>query len=280
MPTHVPEEGLSTIEANGLTFGYLEEGEGPLVLMLHGFPDTAHTWDDVRPRLAAEGYRVVTPFLRGYAPTTAPATDDYGAVTLGQDIVALIDALGGEAIVVGHDWGALSAYSAASQAPDKVRKLVAVAIPHPASIRFTLSEVWGARHFVSFRLPGAVGRHAAGDFACVRTMYERWSPGFDWPDSEFESVKNSFGAPGSFAAALGYYRCLEFAPPKPLRTKLEMPTLLIGGRTDGVATEEAFQRSATRHTGPWELAMLPGGHFLHREHPEPFFETLRDWLAR
>lgn len=62
---YVPEEGVLFVEANGLEFGYFEEGEGPLVLMLHGFPDSPHTWDDLRPALAREGYRVVTPFLRG-----------------------------------------------------------------------------------------------------------------------------------------------------------------------------------------------------------------------
>src|SRR5580658_10060075 len=108
----------SFVEANGVRFAYFEEGKGPLVLLLHGFPDTPHTWDAVRPAVAAAGYRAVTPFLRGYAPTSVPADGAYDAETLGRDVVALIDALGERrAVVVGHDWGAAAAYSAATLAP-------------------------------------------------------------------------------------------------------------------------------------------------------------------
>lgn len=109
---------LHFVDANGLTFAYLEEGSGPLVLMLHGFPDTAHTWDDLRSRIAAKGYRAVSPFMRGYHPTAIPVRDA-DQETLARDVLALVDALGAsEAIVVGHDWGASAAYGAAALAPN------------------------------------------------------------------------------------------------------------------------------------------------------------------
>ena len=92
------------LDANGLRFAYLEEGSGPLVLMLHGFPDTAHTWDDLRPRIAAAGYRAVSPFMRGYHPSAVPDRDP-DQETLARDPLALIEALGADdAIVIGHDW--------------------------------------------------------------------------------------------------------------------------------------------------------------------------------
>src|SRR6185295_7145141 len=92
---------LQYLSANGLRFAYLEEGTGPLVLLLHGFPDTAHTWDDVRPRLAGKGYRAVSPFMRGYHPTGVPARDA-DQETIDMDALALIEALGASsAIVVG-----------------------------------------------------------------------------------------------------------------------------------------------------------------------------------
>src|ERR1700744_4211160 len=113
------------IEANGLRFAYLEQGSGPLVLMLHGFPDTAHTWDDLRRRIAAKGYRAVSPFMRGYHPTAIPDRDA-DADTLARDPRAFIDALGArEAIVIGHDGGAGAAYGAAALGPDRVTKLFA-----------------------------------------------------------------------------------------------------------------------------------------------------------
>lgn len=85
---------LKFVTANGLRFAYFEEGSGPLVLLLHGFPDTARTWDAVRPALAAAGYRAVTPYLRGYHPTAIPAQPAYDSETLGRDVLALIAALG------------------------------------------------------------------------------------------------------------------------------------------------------------------------------------------
>ena len=123
------------VEANGLRIAYLEAGKGPLVLLLHGFPDTAHTWDRALPALADAGFRAVAPFMRGYHPTAIPADGAYDSDTLAADAVALITALGEEqAIVVGHDWGASAAYGAATIAPERVKKLVVLAIPHPKSL--------------------------------------------------------------------------------------------------------------------------------------------------
>ena len=142
-------DAIHFVDANGLKFAYLEEGSGPLVLMLHGFPDTAHTWDDLRPRIAAKGYRAVSPFMRGYQPSGIPDRDP-DQETLARDPVALIEALGArEAIIIGHDWGASAAYGAAALAPDRVKKLIAIGIPHPAAIKPSLKKLWGVRHFAA-----------------------------------------------------------------------------------------------------------------------------------
>jgi pimeloyl-ACP methyl ester carboxylesterase len=119
------------VDANGIRFGYVEAGEGPLVLLFHGYPETARSWSAVQRTVAAAGYRVVAPFMRGYPPTSFSPEGDYRGVTLGKDVLALIDALGaGSAVVVGHDWGALAVYAAVAQDPEKIEKLVAIAIPH------------------------------------------------------------------------------------------------------------------------------------------------------
>src|SRR5262249_9610765 len=127
---------MPTLDANGLRFAYLEEGTGPLVVLVHGFPDTAHTWDAVRPALASAGYRAVSPYTRGYHRTEIPKDGRYDVETLGRDVLSWIGALGEtSAVVVGHDWGATAAYAAAALAPDRVRFLATVALPHPASLR-------------------------------------------------------------------------------------------------------------------------------------------------
>ncbi|MDG1480362.1 MAG: alpha/beta hydrolase [Myxococcota bacterium] len=281
MRSYSPPPDTQIVHARGLDFAYLQWGtEGPLLLLVHGFPDTARTWDCVGPALAADGYRVVAPYTRGYAPTAVPTDGRYDADTLGDDVISLIDSLGeASAIVVGHDWGAGAAYSAAARHPERIRALVAVAIPHPATVRPRPRFVWAVRHFLTLRLPGAAARFAKDDFAGLRTLYERWSPTYDWPDMELEEARNSFSAPGSLDAALGYYRALSPRPPPGHRERISVPTLIIGGRDDGVVTAADFESSRSRFSGPVEIEMLPGGHFLHREHPEPFVAALRVFLG-
>lgn len=277
MRTHVPETGWIPVVANGLTHAVFDEGEGPLVILQHGFPDTAHTWDDVAPALVAAGFRVVRPFGRGIAPSEKPLADAFHVEDISADLVALIGALGEEkATLVGHDWGASAVWGAAHLAPERIHKLVAVAIPHPAAVRPTPVLAWRARHFVANKLPNAVRRFSANDFAEVRTLYERWSPGFEWPDSEFEAAKNAYAHPGCADAALGYYRRLGRWP---FRGRVRVNALVIGGLTDGALGSDAFEASGTRVDGPCQVKMLPGGHFLHREHPEPFIEALLEFLA-
>lgn len=268
------------VRAGEVDFACLTWGEGPLVVLVHGFPDTARTWDLVGPRIAAAGFRVVAPNTRGISPTSIPADGRYDTDTLARDLIALVAALGEtSAILVGHDFGAAAAYSAAGLAPERWRKLVTMVIPHPATIVPTVRKVWGVRHFLVHRLPGAARRFAAGNFAQVRVLYERWSPGFAWPESEFEAVKKSYAEPGSLDAALGYYRALTVGPTPGLRARISVPTLILGGRTDGVAEEADFEASRRRFTGPVEVRMLPGGHFLHREDPEAFLAVLLPFLT-
>src|SRR5258706_3410644 len=109
-----------TIRTPNVTFDALEEGAGPLVLCLHGFPDQARSFRHQMPALAAAGFRVVAPHLRGYAPTSQPADGRLDGMALGEDVLALLDALEAErAIVVGHDWGAVATYFAPLLAPHR-----------------------------------------------------------------------------------------------------------------------------------------------------------------
>jgi pimeloyl-ACP methyl ester carboxylesterase len=262
------------VEANGLRFAYLEEGAGPLALLLHGFPDTAHSWDDLRPRLAARGFRAVSPFTRGYHPTAIPERDA-DAETLARDVLALIEALGEtEAVVIAHDWGAAAAYGAAALAPERIRKLFTVAIPHPATLKPTLRKLWGVRHFLAFKLPGAAKRFARDDFAALPAICRRWSPGWDPSPAELAPVRACFSHPGSLDAALGYYRALKATPPACLTQRIAVPTVAFAGLGDPVAEPADYRRAARMFTGGYVVEEVPGGHFLHREHPDVFAERL------
>ena len=129
---------MRAVTANGVEFAYLEAGPpgGPLALCLHGFPDTAHTWRHLLPELADAGYRAVAPFLRAYAPTDIPADGRYQTGALSEDANRLHEALGGteEAVLIGHDWGALATYGAVAHEPERWRKLVTAAVPPPAAV--------------------------------------------------------------------------------------------------------------------------------------------------
>jgi pimeloyl-ACP methyl ester carboxylesterase len=150
----------SRIWANGLEFGLLEAGAGPLALCLHGFPDTARTWRYLLPELAAAGFRAVAPFMRGYAPTAVPDDGRYSIGTLADDAIALHEVLGGDghAVLIGHDWGAEAAYTAAVAAPDCWRRLVTLAVP-PAALDPVLFSDYRAPQVLDS--PGSAGPHEA-----------------------------------------------------------------------------------------------------------------------
>ncbi len=268
---------MDFVVANGVRFAYLTAGKGPLVLLLHGFPDTAHTWDRVMPELAAAGFHAVAPFMRGYHPTEIPKNGAYDPDTLGRDAIGLIEALGAEhAIVVGHDWGAIAAYSAASQAPHRVSLLVTLGIPHPRSVRPTPRLVWTMRHFFVLRTPRGGERLRANNFAYLDELWQRWSPSWrSLPAAETAHAKESLREPGSAEAAAAYYAAFGPRRPASLRDPITVPTIAFAGVHDGVP-HRWYERARRSFTSSYEVVQVPGGHFMHREHPQDFnIELLR-----
>jgi pimeloyl-ACP methyl ester carboxylesterase len=277
---HVPErQPVTTIEANGLRFSALEWGRGPLVLLLHGFPDSAHTWDRIGPEIAQAGYRVVAPFLRGYAPSGLPARDA-DIRTLGEDIIAIIDALGADrARVIGHDWGAEALYAAAALAPQRIEQMIAIAIPHRARITPTPRLVWALRHFFTFKLPGAARRFARNDYAGVERLYRRWSPTWRYTAEDLDAAKNVLAAPGGLDAVLGYYRAARFRMPAFQRAPVTVPTLCIAGADDPNLGPAEFEAARAQFAAGYTVATIPGGHFCHRESPEACLAAIVPFFA-
>lgn len=268
------------IDANGIRFGYHAMGDGPLVLLLHGFPDTAKAWEHVLSPVAQDGFRAVAVYMRGYSPTAVPQQD---ATTedLATDVLALIEAFAAEqAVVVGHDWGAAAAYAATAADPARISKLITVALPHPAGFKPSATDVWRARHFLTFKRKSAPGKFVANDFAGLKKIYQRWSPEWDVSNEELADIKRCLSDPASRNAIFGYYRALQRQPGDLMRRKIEVPTLAFAGRADGAVPFDAFAEAASRFTGPYEVIEMPGGHFPHREDPDLFVDRLRDALRR
>ena len=277
------KEGI--INANGLDFAYFEMGDGEPVFCFHGYPDTAHTWLPTLELLAENGYRAIAPFMRGYYPTQIPTDDDYSAITLGQDVLELIKAFGYEqAIVIGHDWGAMASYSAANQNPAAVSKMITIAIPHPRAIKLTLGGLWKSRHFIGYQVRWfALWKHKRNVSDQITDIFKRWSPDWRYSYEDVNPIVEAFLEPGRIEAALGYY--WSFAADqrgernKALRQKVlvktEVPTLCIVGQNDGALDPSQMAGTPAAFVGPYKYTILQGcGHFLHREKPDEFHQLM------
>ena len=285
---------MNYIHANGLKFAYLEQGEGPLVMLLHGFPDTAHTWSHQIQPLAAAGYRVVAPFLRGYPPTEIPIDGYYDKATLASDIAALIKALGGGAPVhlVGQDWGAIVTYAVLAAHPELVRRAVVMAVPHPAEVAKSLllpKHVQRSFHWWFFQLQHLPEKALAeNDFAFIDYLWNYWTaPGYS-DSAHIAQVKQMLKQPGALAATLGYYRAMFDAQKmdphlEPLRRAMErkitVPTLALCGADDLRA--ELMIDQEQYFSGEYRFELVAGaGHFLHREQPTQVTRLVLDWLGK
>jgi pimeloyl-ACP methyl ester carboxylesterase len=285
-----------TVMANGLQFGVLEAGSGPLALCLHGFPDSAHTWRYLLPALADAGFHAVAPFMRGYAPTEIPNDGCYGLGALIADAIGLHDALGGDdrAVLVGNDWGAETAYGAAAFAPDRWRRVVTLAVP-PLALDTEMFADYDQlkRFFYLFFLktPFAESVLAAGDMAFLDRLWQDWSPGYDAREN-LHNVKQCLRNEGNLAAAIGYYRAeepglrqsvadgayaveesaLAGAPPQ--------PTLYLHGDRDG-CIDVALIKDAERHLAPASRmeVIADAGHFLHVEKPAAVNDRILAWVT-
>lgn len=267
--------------AGGQTFRFTDTGEGPLVVLLHGFPDVPQSWDSVRDRLNDAGYRTVVPYLRGYHPATF-SDRRFSASDLADDFAQLLDALGEQsAVVVGHDWGSSIAYGAATAHPERVDKVVIVGIPHPLTLKPKPAEALEGRHFVYFKFPWAAFTARAFDLKLVDRLYRRWAPHWDGParEASVTDAVETLRDKRVLRGALAYYKALN-----PLdrffRAKIAVPGLIVGGSDDPGVFQRGFAATPTRFTAPCVVRILDGaGHWPHREREDEFVAALLEFLA-
>ena len=266
-----------TVEANGLGHAYLEDGpsDGAPVLLLHGFPDHAPSFRHQMPALAAEGYRVLAPWLRGYAPTALAPDGVYTSDALVADAAGLIDALaGGRAHVVGHDWGAVVGYGLAAAHPEKVASLTAIAIPHPAKFGMALlggdyDQLRRSWYMFFFQMAGLADAVVPADnFRFIDRLWEDWSPGYRRSAEEKAELDECFAQPGVVQAALGYYRAM-FSGGGGGAAPIPMATTVIFGADDGCVSPALCEGMEGFFPGGVQVEVIPGaGHFVHLEKPD------------
>ncbi|MFI0370893.1 alpha/beta fold hydrolase [Actinomadura sp. 1N219] len=288
------------VTANGLDFGYLTAGpaDGPLVLLLHGFPDSAHTWRHLMPELAGVGYRAVAPFMRGYAPTSVPEDGVYQTGALVADAVALHDALGGgpDAVVIGHDWGAFAAYGAASIAPGRWRKAVTLSVPPLPEMTggfFEYEQLKRSFYMFVFQTPLA---EAVLGRAFIEGLWRDWSPSgkCDHVDN-VDRVMECLATPENVAAVLGYYRAMfdtsrhsdrYVAEQQAVSEPGDVPVLYLHGSEDGcvgvdvVAPGGDLGAVLTALPPGSNAGLVPGaGHFLQLDRPADVNDRILAWVT-
>ena len=280
---------IQFIEANQIRFAYLSQGNGPLVLCLHGFPDTPYTYLKLIHQLSKQGYRVVAPFARGYAPTSIPQDNSYSVIDFGKDALALIEAFGEDkAILIGHDWGALAVYTACQLAPHKIIKAVTAAVPHPNALKVSPAQLRKSWYIFFFQIRFiAEWKLRHNDLAFIDRLWEDWSPFLNPAECStlIEEVKNSLRNPENTKAALTYYRTIfKAATSKKVfqlfQSPICVPTLTIAGEQDNCVGVENFSTMQKFFTQEFELKTIANaGHFMMHEQPQEFCNLISNFIS-
>jgi pimeloyl-ACP methyl ester carboxylesterase len=278
---------METFSRDGMRFQVLDEGpeDAEVVVLLHGFPQSARSWADVSRRLVAAGYRVVAPDQRGYTPEARPRSRRaYRLKELVADVVAAIDAAGAERVhLVGHDWGGGVAWLVAAGRPDRLRSLTVVSAPHPRAVMkamltsWQLLKAWHLFFFALPWLPEAAIRLRRGRLAVA--WFKRSGLSDDLARTYIDRLNDD---PGALAGSLGWYRALPLDFVVGSRTgAITVPTTFIWSTGDVAIGRRAAELTGNWVTGQFEFTVLDGvSHWIPEEVPEQLATHILERLQR
>ncbi len=269
---------MKNITLGDLTFAVQDEGDGPAIVLLHGFPDSHALWRNQVPALVDAGYRVIAPDLRGFGDSSKPeGIDEYGILNIAGDVLGILDFLGVQrAHVVGHDWGAALAWAMGAFVPDRVDHLVALSVGHPSAFR-DVGDVQRQKswYMLLFQFEGIAEQWlSADDFANMRA----WSK---HPD--MDQVAVDLARPGALTAALNWYRAnvhpRTWVEPPMVFPQVQAPTMGVWS-SDDFALDEAGMTGSQRFVdGSWRYERIEGaGHWMQLEVPDQVSALLVDFL--
>jgi pimeloyl-ACP methyl ester carboxylesterase len=258
---------------------YVEDhGDGTPVLLLHGWPDSSALWRNQVPFLAANGFRAITPDLRGFGRSSRPdGTDKYQLSNSVADVAAVLDAFGTEtAHVVGHDWGAAVAWLTAMYLPDRVRTLTALSVPHLAAPTTARQREMGW-YQLFFQFEGiAEANIVYDDWGMLRKLASSYA--------DIDRAIADLSRPGALTASLNWYRA-NLAPrmpgPRPEFPPVTVPTLGIWSDGDRYLDGARMRASGDIVKGPWRYEEITGAsHWIPLDAPEQLNELLLGWLSQ
>jgi pimeloyl-ACP methyl ester carboxylesterase len=299
LPSSKRLEPLRHIDAGVLNVAYYEAGpaDGPVVMLMHGFPYDIHSFVDVAPQLAAQGCRVIVPYLRGYGPTrfldaATPRSGEQAAV--GADLIALMDALDIErAVVAGYDWGGRAACVVAALWPERCIGLVSVnsyLIQNIAKAMVPAKAQFEAAYWYQYYFQIERGRAglAANRREIAKLLWQQWSPNWRFDEACFERTAIAHDNPDYVDVVIHSYRHrYGLADGDPRYADLQgglaalpvitVPTMTLDGNADGVAPATDGSASAAKFTGGRSHRVIPGaGHNLPQEEPEAFVAAVME----
>jgi len=276
------------VALDGITLNVVEGGEGPAVLLLHGFPDRATLWIHQIDALVGQGYRVIAPDLRGFGDSDRPSgVEAYGVRRVLGDVLGLLDHLGvGEVRVAGHDWGALVAWALAAFAPERVVRLAAFSVGHPHAFAGAgLVQKQLSWYMLWFGFPGvAEAQMPADDWAWFREWaHDGAARG---SDPLLDQQLSDLERPGALTAGLNWYRAgMPPAVYAATAGALEMPAihcpvLGVWSERDIALTERQMTDSQRYVSGPWRYERIPRvGHWIPAHAPVRTTELLLEHFA-
>lgn len=279
-----------TIQTRGLKFEVATAGQGDrLALLLHGFPECAHSWRNQIPELVKLGYRVWAPNLRGYGNTDRPrGVNAYSVEMLEGDVSDLIDASGARSVLlVGHDWGGAIAWNYAMHGTRPIERLVIMNVPHPALFKRGLksaAQLKRSWYMFAFQVPLLPELLLGYDRAKVLDLTIRNSAVHPerFPDAEIDLYRNNAAHPGALTAMLNYYRAMfrtMLRGTGRVGANIKVPTLLIWGEQDGALGKE-LTYGTERYVDNLTLRYIPdASHWVQQDAPDVVNELLREWLA-
>lgn len=291
----MPELTHDDAVVNGVRLHYVESGNGPLVLLLHGFPEFWYSWREQIPALAAEGYHVVAPDMRGYNASEKPhGVDAYRTDELVADVTGLIDHFGEEnAQVVGHDWGGAVAWQVGIERPERVDKLAVLNAPHPARFREELrtpSQLKRSWYMFFFQLPWLPERFlSARGYESIENIFRDSAKNPEaFGEEDVRRYVEAAAQPGALTGSINYYRALfRENVPAELRSVLRgdegsfdvsVPTMLIWG-TEDFALGNELTEGLDRWVPDLRIERLSdASHWVQNDRPERVNELLADFL--